>query len=99
VDFEQGLRAEEDHPVLLSHFAKYRSLMPSLALIGHLIDGVDDRTTGRVSRAARARAVAWCEYLEGHARRLYATVTDMAERPDEIRLNFTRALGQTARAG
>ena len=26
-DLEQTLRAEEDHPVLLSHVAKYRSLM------------------------------------------------------------------------
>ncbi len=77
-DVEQTLRAEEDHPVLLSHLAKYRSLMPSLALIGHLIDGVDGGTTGPVSRAAAARAVAWCEYLHGHARRLYASVTDMA---------------------
>ncbi len=25
-----------------------------------------------------ARAVAWCEYLQGHARRLYASVTDQA---------------------
>jgi hypothetical protein len=58
--------------------AKYRSLMPSLALIGHLIDSVDGQTSGPVSRAAAARAIAWCEYLHGHARRLYATVTDMA---------------------
>ena len=55
---------------------KYRSLMPSLALIGHLIDGVAGGTTGPVSRAAAARAVAWCEYLQGHARRLYASVMD-----------------------
>jgi len=27
--------------VWLSHVAKYRSLLPSLALIWHLIDGVD----------------------------------------------------------
>ncbi len=58
-DVEQRLRAEEDHPVLLSHLAKYQSLTPSLALIGHLIDGVDGGTTGPVSRAAAARAVAW----------------------------------------
>ena len=77
-DVEQTLRAEEDHPVLHSHFAKYRSLMPSLALIGHLIDGVDGGTTGPVSCTAAARAVAWCEYLQGHARRIYASVTDMA---------------------
>jgi hypothetical protein len=31
-----------------------------------------------VRRAAAARAVAWCEYLQGHARRLYASVTDQA---------------------
>jgi putative DNA primase/helicase len=30
-DLEHRLRAEEDHPVLLSHLAKYRSLLPSLA--------------------------------------------------------------------
>jgi len=63
---------------VLSHFAKYRSLMPSLALLVHLIDGVDGGTTGPVSRAAAARAIAWCAYLQGHARRLYASVTDMA---------------------
>ena len=69
---------EGPHPVLLSHVAKYRSLMPSLALIIHLIDGVDGGKTGPVSHAAAARAVAWCTYLHGHARRLYASVTDVA---------------------
>ena len=75
-DLEQTLRAGEDHPVLLSHLAKYRSLMPSLALVVHLIDTVDAGGRGPVSRAATDTAVAWCEYLEAHARRLYATVTD-----------------------
>jgi putative DNA primase/helicase len=56
---EQTLRAEEEHPVLLSHCAKYRSLMPSLALICQLIDAVDAGTTGPVARAAgRARGAA-----------------------------------------
>lgn len=75
---EHTLRAEEDHPVLLSHFAKYRSLLPSLALLFHLIDSVDAGTRGPVSCAATARAAAWCEYLQAHARRIYATVTDTA---------------------
>ncbi len=48
-------------------------------MIGHLIDGVDGGPTGPVSRVAAARAVAWCEYLQGHARRLYASVTDRAQ--------------------
>ncbi len=77
-ELEHRLRAEEDHPVLLSHLAKYRSLLPSLALILHLIDSVDAGTGGPVSRAATAQAAAWCEYLAAHARRLYAAVTDAA---------------------
>ena len=52
--------------------------MPSLALIFHLIDGVDAGPRGPVSRAAATRAAAWCEYLAAHARRSYATVTDTA---------------------
>jgi len=75
---ERTLRAEADHPVLLSHGAKYRSLLPSLTLIVHLIDSVEAGTGGSVSRAAAVRAVAWGEYLQGHARRFYASVTDMA---------------------
>src|SRR6266849_5742535 len=75
---EQTLRAEEEHPVLLSHCAKYRSLMPSLALIVQLIDAVDAGTRGPVARAAAERATAWCTYLAAHARRLYAMLTDAA---------------------
>src|SRR5260370_36874773 len=52
--------------------------MPSVALIGNRTDGVAGGPPGPVSRAAAARAVAWCEYLQGHARRLYASVTDQA---------------------
>ena len=44
--------------------------MPALALIFHLIDGVDAGPRGPVSRAAAAQAAAWCEYLAAHARRL-----------------------------
>ena len=73
---KQQLRAEEDHPVLLSHCAKYRSLMPALALIVHLIDGVDAGLSGPVARGAAERAAGWCTYLQAHAHRLYATVTD-----------------------
>jgi putative DNA primase/helicase len=78
-DLEQTLRAEAEHPVWRSHVAKYRSLMPSLAVIGHVIDGVAGGPTGPVSCAAAARAVAWCAYLQGHARRLYASVTDRTQ--------------------
>ena len=66
--------------MLLSHLAEYRSLMPSLAVILHVIDSVDAGVGGPVSGVAAERAAAWCRYLEGHPRRLYATVTDRGAR-------------------
>jgi Protein of unknown function (DUF3987) len=74
-DLEQRLRSEEMAPALEAHLAKYRSLMPSLALLFELID-----TEGfpvSVGKTAALRAVAWCKYLETHAGRLYAS----AEKP------------------
>ena len=52
---------------LESHLFKYRSLMPSLALIHHLVNG----GTGPVAKDSAMQGVFWCEYLEEHARRVY----------------------------
>ncbi|RYX81119.1 DUF3987 domain-containing protein [bacterium] len=65
--------------LLEQHTAKYRSLMPSLALIFYLIGVVDGtKEPGAVDEEACAMAVAWCEYLEGHARRIYGAAMDPA---------------------
>lgn len=72
---ESQLRQAGEHPVLVSHLAKYRSLMPSLALLFHLVDCVAQGTGGPVSDAAAERAVRWTTYLEAHARRVYESVT------------------------
>ena len=74
-ELERRLRADDDHPVVISHLAKYRSLMPSLALLLHVIDCVDRRTGGPVSAEAARKAIAWCMYLEAHARRVYQSLT------------------------
>jgi len=76
-ELEHRLRTEEMPPALESHLAKYRSLMPSLALLFELIDGesVPPRAVGTL---AVMRSVAWCEHLESHARRLYFA----AEKPE-----------------
>ena len=60
------LRASE---AFLAHLGKYRSLMPSLALIFHLCSRSAE---SNVSIAATRLAAAWCEYLEQHARKVYA---------------------------
>jgi putative DNA primase/helicase len=36
---ERRLRSDDEHPVMIEHLSKYRSLMPSLALIFHLAEG------------------------------------------------------------
>jgi len=68
-ELERRLRAGEEHPALEAHLAKYRSLVPSLALLRHLADHPEG---GPVGEDACLAACAWAEYLEGHARRLYA---------------------------
>jgi hypothetical protein len=62
---------------LFSHLSKYRSLMPSLAVLFHLADwaaGVGG-TSSEVSLQHAQQAAAWCEYLESHARRVYSCLT------------------------
>ena len=71
---ETRLRSGEEHPAIVSHLSKYRKLIPSLALINHLCDS----RHGAVSEAALLRAIAFSEYLESHAQRIYSYAT----RPD-----------------
>lgn len=67
----------DEHAIILEHLAKFRSLMPSLALIFHLVDIADGQASGPVSLHATQRAAACCEYLETHARRIYGLVTQL----------------------
>lgn len=69
---------KEENPLMCEHFGKFRSLMPSLALIFHCIDIADNKARGNVSGKAARLAVDWCKYLETHARRIYA----MSESPE-----------------
>lgn len=75
---ERRLRSRDEHTVIVSHLAKYRSLMPSLALLFHLIECVDGGLSGPVTLKAAEQAVVWCDYLEAHARRIYHAITDRA---------------------
>lgn len=68
---ERQLRTGDLHPALESHFAKYRTLVPCLALIFHLIDCPQG---GPVSSDATLRALAWSDYLAAHAARIYGSV-------------------------
>lgn len=66
---ETRLRGDQLVPAMESHLAKYRSLIPSLALLIHLADG----GFGDISMHALKKAIAWAIYLESHAHRIYAS--------------------------
>lgn len=71
-ELETALRSDTfDTTALESHVAKYRSLMPSLALIFHLLDCVSNKQSDAVSLKNAQMAAAWCSYLQLHAARLY----------------------------
>ena len=74
-ELETYLRSGElQNAAVESHLSKYRSLMPSLALIFHLLRRVtkeSDRTAIQLDTAQLAAA--WCSYLQKHAEKLYRT--------------------------
>jgi hypothetical protein len=82
-DLEAKIRGADLHPALVAHLSKYRSLMPSLALLFELadlacyegFDGLRPAVPHNVVSLEHARQAAeWCDYLESHARRVYSCV-------------------------
>ena len=88
LELEIKLRSNDEDPVIIEHLAKYRSLMPSLALIFHLIEAADQTVTGHgfiltepqkeISLHSVQQAAEWCSYLETHARRIYGLAANIA---------------------
>lgn len=71
-NLEMNLRSGSFEPLALeTHLAKYRSLMPSLALIFHLLDFVSNNQSTEVSLENAQKAAAWCGYLAAHTNRIY----------------------------
>ena len=68
--FETGIRGDDLHPALVSHLAKWRKLIPALALIFALVDTPDSGCV--IHETELLRALAWGEYLRTHAERLYS---------------------------
>lgn len=69
-DLHRNRIEAEENPLMVQHLAKFERLFCALALILHLAEG----RIGPVQADSAARAAAWCQYLEGHARRIYALV-------------------------
>lgn len=69
-DLHRNRIAAERNPLMVQHLAKFERLFCAIALILHLAEG----RIGPVQIDSATRAAAWCQYLEGHARRIYALV-------------------------
>jgi putative DNA primase/helicase len=67
---EGRIRRDDLHPALISHLGKMRKTMPTLCLLLSLADAQESP----IDLAHAQMAADWCEYLESHARRLYACV-------------------------
>jgi putative DNA primase/helicase len=91
-DLEKKLKARDLHPLVESHLSKYRSLMPALALIFHAIALVSvqkdcplaahnesnpELQKHRVNAAEARLAACWCDLLEAHALKIYASAVDV----------------------
>ncbi len=68
-EMEARLRSSDLLPAFEAHLAKYRKLVPALALVNHLADG----QAGPVAASAMLKALAWAQYLEAHAHRAYGS--------------------------
>jgi putative DNA primase/helicase len=80
-NLENRLRSNTLSNAMSSHLAKYRSLMPALALQFELVSLSLEPVTLRSARLA----VKWCDLLEAHARRIYQGAMD-GDPDDAIRL-------------
>jgi hypothetical protein len=69
-ELHRELIAKEQNPLMQQHFGKFEKLFCAVALILHLAEG----NVGPVKVDSAIRAAAWCEYLAGHARRVYGLV-------------------------
>lgn len=65
------IRGDTLPPVMSSHLSKFRSLVPSLALIFAVADDVK----GAVPLRYVNQAIQWAKYLRQHAERVYACAT------------------------
>jgi putative DNA primase/helicase len=89
-NLETRIRTPEEHPAMVSHLAKYRGLMPSLAGLFCLIELAAKQDTSLltffdiqpqlISLDQARRAVDWCAYLEPNARRVYSCIVSPAVR-------------------
>ncbi|MFK7824762.1 MAG: DUF3987 domain-containing protein [Oligoflexales bacterium] len=77
-NLEIRLLSSTSSPILENHLSKYRSLMPSLALIFELVSSLcdDSNLPEFVGSQSAELAIKWCAFLEQHAQKSYGEYID-----------------------
>ncbi|WP_169737063.1 DUF3987 domain-containing protein [Deinococcus pimensis] len=81
-ELEAKLRSRElqEHLALQAHLAKYRSLLPALALLLHLCECAirqdQDFDRHHIGVNSAQSAARWCAFLEAHARKVWGADRD-----------------------
>lgn len=88
-ELEIKIREPGIHPAIESHLTKYRSLMPSIALV---INEVEQGHCQRVTEQSARKASAWCQYLESHMHRIYGGAIDQAAQSAQLILGRRESL-------
>jgi len=74
-----------ESPRMNEHLSKYPTLMLRLSLILHCAEhAIKKAIPAKIDQLTAARAIAWCEYLERHAERMYGA--DKAEQDEMVKL-------------
>jgi putative DNA primase/helicase len=68
IRLETKNRQSDEPTYLTSHYAKYKSLMPSIALLLQL---AADPDAAEVAERYAEHAIQWCRWLAEHARKIY----------------------------
>lgn len=77
LELESSFRSQDSlSPIFESHLAKFRSLVPSLALIFHLVANHAKQlsTSDQIQSDSIQLALSWARFLEAHARKVYSDV-------------------------
>jgi len=79
-DLQLRMNANSLHDAMRSHLAKFPRLMPALAFLFYAIKRLaDEQPIVAIDEASARLAVRWCNFLESHARRIYAGLSSPEE--------------------
>ena len=83
---ENDLRRTVRHPALESHLSKYRKLIPTIALLHHLIEDQN----GSIGVRSLNCALKWHSFLFSHAERCYAGISGTSLHGARLLLNHIK---------